>query len=143
MSRQVLGRVQSVARTTAVQAHRGSPDPASGVRENTLDAFVRARSLGADGVELDVRLTADGGLAVHHDPVIEGSGPIGELTVGDLPDHVPLLADALEACAGMVVNIEIKNQPWEQLSDTGDRAAEAVVALVGTCLLYTSPSPRD
>ena len=59
----------------AVQAHRGSPDPATGVRENTLDAFARARSLGADGVELDVRLTADGGLAVHHDPVIDGVGP--------------------------------------------------------------------
>ena len=57
---------------TAVQAHRGSPDPAAGVRENTLDAFTLARARGADGVELDVRVTADGALAVHHDPVIAG-----------------------------------------------------------------------
>ena len=58
----------------AVTAHRGSPDAAAGIRENTLAAFARARRLGADGVELDVRRTADGGLAIHHDPVIEGSG---------------------------------------------------------------------
>ena len=45
----------------AVQAHRGSPDPGHGVRENTLEAFLRARELGADGVELDVRMTSDGG----------------------------------------------------------------------------------
>jgi glycerophosphoryl diester phosphodiesterase len=51
----------------AVQGHRGSPDLASGVRENTLEAFARARRLGADGIELDVRLTVDGALAVHHD----------------------------------------------------------------------------
>ena len=71
--------------TTAVQAHRGSPDPAAGVRENTLDAFARARSLGADGVELDVRLTADGALAVHHDPVVAGVGAVHELATADLP----------------------------------------------------------
>lgn len=114
----------------AVQAHRGCPDPASGIRENTLDAFLRARSLGADGVELDVRLTADGGLAVHHDAAVEGAGPIAELPTAALPAHVPLLADALEACAGMVVNIEIKNQPHEAGFDPVDRAATDVVALV-------------
>ena len=119
-----------MAKLTAVQAHRGSPDHGAGIRENTLAAFDRARSLGADGVELDVRLTSDGGLAVHHDPVLEGAGPIGELKVADLPAHVPLLADALEACAGMVVNIEIKNQPYEPCFDPSDRAAGDVVALV-------------
>ncbi|HEY5108405.1 MAG TPA: glycerophosphodiester phosphodiesterase [Acidimicrobiales bacterium] len=119
-----------MATPTAVQAHRGSPDPASGIRQNTLDAFARARTLGADGVELDVRLTADGGLAVHHDPVVEGAGTICELTTAELPSHVPLLADALEACTGMVVNIEIKNQPHEPGFDPTDRAAGDVVALV-------------
>ena len=68
-------------------------------------------ALGADGVELDVRLTADGGLAIHHDPVIDGVGAIHELAATNLPGHVPLLADALAACAGMVVNIEVKNLP--------------------------------
>ena len=58
---------------TAVQAHRGSPDPAGGIGENTLEAFLRALRLGADGVELDVRRTADGALAVHHDADIVGA----------------------------------------------------------------------
>ena len=119
-----------MATPTAVQAHRGSPDLSSGVRENTLDAFARARALGADGVELDVRLTADGGLAVHHDPVVEGVGPIGELATSELPVHIPLLAEALEACDGLVVNIEVKNLPHEPGFDPTDRAAREVVALV-------------
>jgi len=119
-----------VSALTAVQAHRGSPDPATGVRENTLESFARARALGADGVELDVRLTADGGLAVHHDPVIDGLGPIHELATAELPDHVPLLADALAACTGMVVNIEVKNLPTEPAFDPSDRCALDVVDLV-------------
>jgi glycerophosphoryl diester phosphodiesterase len=122
--------VRSVSRPTAVQAHRGSPDTGSGIRENTLDAFARARALGADGVELDVRLTADGRLAVHHDLVIPGSGPVHELVAADLPAHVPLLAEALEACAGMTVNIEIKNLPTEPSFDPDERCAAGVVACV-------------
>ncbi len=114
----------------AAQAHRGSPDPATGITENTLAAFARSRTLGADGVELDVRLTADGGLAVHHDPVIPGAGPVHELATADLPVHVPLLVDALEACAGMTVNIEVKNLPMEAAFDPTDRCALDVVDLV-------------
>jgi glycerophosphoryl diester phosphodiesterase len=124
--------VRSVGAPTAVQAHRGSPDLASGIRENTLDAFDRARALGADGVELDVRLTADGGLVVHHDPVVEGMGTVCELATAELPAYIPLLAEALAACAGMVVNIEIKNQPHEPGFDPTDRVAGVVVALVAS-----------
>jgi len=119
-----------VSGRTAVQAHRGSPDPDGGVRENTLAAFERARTLGADGVELDVRLTADGALAVHHDPVIAGVGPVHELAAADLPAHVPLLAEALDACSGMVVNIEVKNLPAEPAFDPSDRCARDVVDVV-------------
>ena len=117
-------------KTAAVQAHRGSPEPDSGIRENTLEAFAWAMELGADGVELDVRLTADGGLAVHHDPVIEGLGPIYQMSTGDLPAHVPLLADALVACAGMVVNIEVKNLPTEPAFDPSEQCVAAVVDLL-------------
>ncbi len=115
---------------SAVQAHRGSPDPLSGIRENTLEAFGRAGELGADGVELDVRLTADGGLAVHHDPVIDGVGAIHRLSTADLPSHVPLLADALLVCTGMTVNIEVKNLPTEPAFDPADRCAADVVHLI-------------
>lgn len=114
----------------AVVAHRGAPDAGSGVRENSIGAFERARDLGADGVELDVRLTADGALAVHHDPVIGGLGPVNQLQAKDLPDNVPLLAAALEACEGLSVNVEVKNLPNEPGFDPDDHLALAVADLV-------------
>jgi glycerophosphoryl diester phosphodiesterase len=113
-----------------IQAHRGSPDPAAGVRENTLEAFVRAGQLGADAVELDVRMTSDGALAVHHDPVIESLGPVAGLSTGELPVFVPLLDAALDACAGLTVNIEIKNLPGDPGFDPTEQVAGQVADLV-------------
>jgi glycerophosphoryl diester phosphodiesterase len=98
--------------------------------ENTLEAFVEARRVGADGVELDVRLTADGALAVHHNADIPGLGEIATLSVHDLPPHVPLLADVLAVCDGLVVNVEIKNAP----QDPGHDPSEAVAALTATAI---------
>ena len=112
---------------TAVYAHRGCTE---GFTENTLDAFAEARRLGADGVELDVRLTADGALAVHHDAEVPGLGVIAALGVADLPAHVPLLSDVLAVCDGMVVNVEIKNAP----QDPGWDPAEAVAALTAAAI---------
>ena len=115
---------------TAVIAHRG----ASAVeRENTLAAFRRARQLGADAVELDVRTTADGILVVHHDAWIadpEGRA-IVELPRSALPTHVPTLEAALDACEGMWVNVEIKNDPADPDFDPNDRIADAVVEALG------------
>jgi len=110
---------------TAVFAHRGCTQ---GFVENTLDAFAEARRLGCDGVELDVRLTADGGLAVHHDAEIPGVGAIGDLGVADLPPHVPLLADVLGVSDGMVVNVEIKNAPQDPGWDPGEAVAALTAA---------------
>ena len=113
---------------TAVFAHRGCTE--RGIVENTLEAFAEARRLGADGVELDVRLTADGALAVHHDAEVPGVGPIPELGVSDLPPFVPLLTDVLGVCDGMTVNVEIKNAP----QDPGWDAGEAVAALTAAAI---------
>jgi len=118
------GAVQAV---TAVFAHRGCTE---GFVENTLEAFAEAGRQGADGVELDVRLTADRALAVHHDAEIPGLGPLSALRVSDLPRYVPLLGDVLAACEGMVVNVEIKNAPH----DPGFDPTEAVAGLVATAI---------
>jgi glycerophosphoryl diester phosphodiesterase len=114
----------------AIHAHRGSPDPANGVAENTLEAFFRARLLGADGVELDVRRTADGALAVHHDPEIRGVGPVHELESGQLPGSVALLAAALDACRGLTLNVELKNLPGESGFDPDEVMAQEVADLI-------------
>ena len=90
---------------TSVWAHRG----ASTVEvENTVAAFEAAVRLGADGVELDVRATADGAPAVHHDARLSDGRAIADVTAAELPTYVPLLEAALDACGSLVVNIEIK-----------------------------------
>ena len=110
---------------TQVLAHRGA---SRAERENTLAAFRRARQLGADAVELDVRLTADAVLVVHHDPRLADTGrPITDLPYRLLPDYVPTLDEALQACDGMWVNIEIKNDESEPDFDPTDHIAELVV----------------
>jgi glycerophosphoryl diester phosphodiesterase len=103
-----------------VLAHRGASRAAP---ENTIPAFTRARELGADGVELDVRRTADDVLVVHHDPDVEGLGLIAAHPLAALraarPD-VPTLVEALAACTGLLVNVEVKCLPWEPDADGPD-----------------------
>lgn len=113
-----------------VLGHRG----ASAVRrENTLAAFAKAREFGADGVELDVRRTADGPLVVHHDPEAEGVGLLMAATFEEVranrPD-IPTLTEALDACAGMVVNVEIKCLPWEPDADSDRTVVRSVVEML-------------
>jgi glycerophosphoryl diester phosphodiesterase len=89
-----------------ILAHRGANRVA---RENTVAAFRAAAEMGADGVEFDVRVTADGVLVVHHDAAVAGLGPVAELQAASLPDWVPTLAEALAASEGFeLVNVEVK-----------------------------------
>jgi len=120
----VLGKDRSI---TAIFSHRGRTE---GFTENTLEAFAEAKRVGADGVELDVRMTADGALAVHHDPQIEGLGLVAALTVPELPAGVPLLVDALAICEGMLVNVEIKNDPAEPGHDPQETVAALTAAAI-------------
>jgi glycerophosphoryl diester phosphodiesterase len=108
---------------TSIIAHRGASALET---ENTVAAMARAGELGADGVELDVRRTGDDQLVVHHDPRLADGSVIRELRAAELPDQVPTLDAALDACAGMFVNIEIKNDPDEPDFDASDWLARRV-----------------
>jgi glycerophosphoryl diester phosphodiesterase len=108
-----------------VYAHRGA---SVAERENTVAAFRRAVDMGADGVELDVRRSADGALVVHHDPHLADGRAIVELPAASLPDHVPLLDVALDACRGVVVNVEIKNLQGDPDFDPDDSLVAPVLA---------------
>jgi len=107
-----------------VIAHRGA---SAAERENTVEAFRRAAAMGADAVELDVRRTSDGVLVVHHDAHVP-AGAIVQLRIGELPAHVPTLAAALDACDGMWVNVEIKNDEREPDFDPTDSIADETIA---------------
>ena len=112
---------------TAVWAHRGASAYAP---ENTLAAFLLARRLGADGVELDVHLTKDGEVVVCHDADIKrtsnGEGLIEDKTYEELAgydfgysavfgnrfsgERIPTLKEVYRATVpyGVIVNVELK-----------------------------------
>ena len=94
-----------------------------------MEAFVEAREQGADWVELDVRLSADDVLVVHHDAHYPDGRLVREVPMADVPDHVPSLAEAFEACDGMGVNVEVKNLPGDPDHDASGVVCEAVAGL--------------
>ncbi len=110
-----------------VIAHRGA---SAQKPENTLAAFARARELGADWVELDVRRSADGALVVHHDAVLPDGRPVASIPARDLPPEVVSLGEALEELEGLGVNIEIKNNAGDPDLDRTHYLAKAVVGLL-------------
>lgn len=111
-----------------ILAHRGASFDHP---ENTLDAFRGASTQLADGVELDVRATADGALVICHDPLLPDGRVIAESAAPDLPPGVPTLDQALDACGSMLVNVEIKHGEQEPGFDRDRRLADSVVALLG------------
>jgi glycerophosphoryl diester phosphodiesterase len=112
---------------TSVIAHRGA---SRAERENTVAAFRRAAELGAAMVELDVRRAADGVLVVHHDARLEDGRAVAATPASELPAWIPTLDMALDACGGMTVNIEIKNDPTEPGFDPYRALSDEVAALV-------------
>jgi glycerophosphoryl diester phosphodiesterase len=99
-----------------VVAHRGASVEKP---ENTLEAFEAAIEAGADAVEFDVRMTADGHAVVMHDPDVsrttEGSGIVPEMTLDEIRRlGVPTLEQVLRCVSGRAAaDIEIKNAPDE------------------------------
>jgi glycerophosphoryl diester phosphodiesterase len=127
-----------------VFAHRGG---AALRPENTLLAFDHGLSLGADGLEFDVRLSRDGVVVVHHDATLDrttsGCGPLAALTAEELgrldagwnfegfrdaAGGVPTLDAVLRRYPAVPLIIELKVNDPELARKTIDalRAARAV-----------------
>ena len=68
-----------------VVAHRGN---AMHAPEDTMESFRQGLALGADGLEFDVRVSADGVPVVIHDPTLDrttsGTGPVNARTASEL-----------------------------------------------------------
>lgn len=134
----------SLLSTPLVYAHRGG---AALRPENTIVAFDHGLALGADGLELDVHLSLDGEVIVHHDSWLERTtgvramvaaltaDALGGLDAGcrfvnasgarpfaGLGHAVPRLRDVLERYPGVPLIVELKT--------SDPRLARATVGLV-------------
>lgn len=124
-------------------AHRGASGHAP---QNTLAAFILAADMGADGIELDVHLSADGEVVVIHDDTVDattdGHGQVSRMTLAELkrldagcrfrasvsypPDQgrIPTLQEVFDVVGHRLtmINVEIKVEqgyhPLDQEAET-------------------------
>ena len=127
---------RSMPQRPNVQAHRGYSER---YPENTLLAIEEALKVGADQIEIDVGLSADGHLVIIHDERVDrttdGRGAVRDLTLEQLKqldagswkdpafagERIPTLSETLEAVRGRAaLNIEIKSRdrPRQLVADT-------------------------
>jgi len=107
------------AKKPIVIGHRGAFSEAP---ENTMLSFKTAVELGADMIELDVRMCRTGEIVVIHDAEVDrtsnGTGLVREMTLEELKEldfgegeKIPTLGEVLEFAKDRIpVNIEIKEQ---------------------------------
>ncbi len=127
-----------------VLGHRGSRVPGP---ENTVASVDAALSAGADGVEIDVRRSADGDLVVVHDsrlPRLGGRPVIRRGTAELAARGIPRLDAVLDAWAGRGrIVCEIKNQPGQPDFDAPrEQTAQALVELLRKRGLSGGPDHR-
>ncbi len=128
-----------------VIGHRGA---AADAPENTLTGLRKARALGCQWVEFDVRLSADGELLLLHDDRLDrttnGRGRVRKLSSTAIRrldagawfhqrfagECVPTLAEAIMVLSelGLGANIELKSEPFNAIR-TGIAAADALSRL--------------
>lgn len=93
-----------------VLAHRGYH---VAVPENTLAAFEAAVTVGANGIETDVRISRDGLPILIHDRVTSSGEAVADLSRAEIEQiashEIPTLDEALESFPGILWNVEIKS----------------------------------
>lgn len=124
------------ARGPLLIGHRGA---SRALPENTLAAFARAVHDGADGIELDVQLSADGQIAIVHDadlqrltgnPLQVSQLSADELRRQDLGQGqgVPMLPDLFELLGKTTLyNVELKSFGFDD-HGLAEKVADAVRA---------------
>jgi glycerophosphoryl diester phosphodiesterase len=123
-------RIPSLRQPPIGFAHRGARAHAP---ENTLEAFSLARRLGANGLESDVWLTADGIAVLDHDGIVRvrrRKRRIAEVDRAELPAHIPSLADLYAACG----------KDFELSLDVKDAAAAGPTVAVARAAAEGAPS---
>lgn len=145
-----------------IWGHRGAMDFAP---MNTLASFREALAQGADGVELDVHLSADGQVVVIHDATLDattnGNGAVGELQLEELKaldagswfdprfkdERIPTLLEVFDALpVETTVNVEIKTSYRNTHNDI-QALVGLTVDVVRTCrrqnsVIFSSFDPR-
>jgi glycerophosphoryl diester phosphodiesterase len=113
-----------------VFAHRGGSALAP---ENTIAAFDNGLALRADGLELDVHLSRDGAVVVHHDRTLHRMTPLRGLIADRSADElrrvdVPLLGEVLARYRDARIIVEMKANRVELAAAVVDavRRADAV-----------------
>src|SRR6516165_2768935 len=113
-----------------VFAHRGGSGLAP---ENTIAAFDNGLALGADGLELDVHLSRDGAVVVHHDRLLDRTtalrGPIAERTADELGRAgIPSLEDVLVRYREprVIVEMKVNSRAFAEATIDVVRRAKAV-----------------
>lgn len=105
-------------------AHRGAGHKGkeATTHENTIAAFQVGLAAGADGIEIDVRRTADGVLIIHHNRRFPGQRmPIPLMSYAEVcavarsrEYAVPTLAETIRFCSGrMLLDVELKEAGYE------------------------------
>ncbi len=117
-----------------VFAHRGGSALAP---ENTLAAFDRGVASGADGLELDVRLSKDGVVVVHHDATLERTtqlaGPVAARMADELAEAAVPRLDAVLRRYDVPLIVEMKDDT-EALARATVEAVRRAAAVGRVCL---------
>ncbi|HEX3090617.1 MAG TPA: glycerophosphodiester phosphodiesterase [Ilumatobacteraceae bacterium] len=116
--------------------HRGARAHAP---ENTLAGFELALKLGANGLESDVWITADGIPVLDHDGIVRRSlgrnRAIGEMHRLSLPSHIPSLAELIERCGSDYhLSLDLKDADSGQIViDVVTEVAPAMLERIWLC----------
>ncbi len=147
------------AKKPLIFGHRGASKVAP---ENTISAFLLAAKLGADGIELDAKLSKDGQVIVIHDQSVDrttnGHGLVHDMSLNDLQEldagikysqkyngeRIPTLEEVFIATGGKIlVNVELTNY-----ATPGDDLLEKVAGIVrkyqiNKSIIFSSFFPRN